>query len=181
MGIKPISRKKSKKAQGFLEMIIVVVFLLAVALFILVLNKVWGDVRPEFETGINNALPGDSSVNASQILADTTSATTSFDRLLPFIIIGLFAFVIISAGAYLQHPVMIFVGIIMFGVIITIAVIYSNTYQDIAESSQFSSTNSDLPIQSKFMQYLPIIAFIIVGAVILSLVVSGRGYGGSGP
>lgn len=178
--LRKIQRPKIKKSQGFLEMILVVVFLLAIALFILILNKAWGDIRTPFEEGINNALPSDSPFNATDTLNKTTGATQSFDRLLPFLIIGIIAFVMISAGAYMQHPAMIIVGIIMFGVVILIAVIYSNAYQDIAESTPFSSTNDDLSIQNKFMEYLPTISFILIGIVILALIWSKRGYGGGG-
>lgn len=175
------SKGRVKKSQGFLEMLIIVVFLLAVGLFILVLNNSWNDhIKTPFETGISGALPSDSPFNVSDTLNKTTSATQSFDRLLPFLIIGLIAFLMISAGAYLQHPAMIIVGIIMFGIVILIAVIYSNTYQSIAESSSFSSTNANLPIQSKFMQYLPMIAALLLGAVIFALIWSRRGYGGGG-
>lgn len=173
-------KRRIKKSQGFLEMLLVVVFLLAVGLFILILNNAWGQVKTPFQEGIEEALPSDSPFNATDTLNKTSSAALSFDKLLPFLIIGLIAFVMISAGAYMQHPIMIVVGIIMFGIVILIAVIYSNAYQDIAESTSFTSTNDDLPIQSKFMQYLPIIAFLIVGAVILSLIWSRRGYSGGG-
>ena len=161
-------------------MLVVVIFLLAVGLFILILNNSWDKIRTPFGAAIEDSLPDDSPFNVTDVLDSTTNATQSFDRLLPFLIIGLFAFLMISAGAYLQHPAMIFVGIIMFGIIILVSAIYSNVYQDISESPQFADTNDNLPIQSKFMQWLPIIGSLMVGAVILSLIWSRKGYGGGG-
>jgi len=178
--ITPKQNKKIKKPQGFIELLLVVVFLLAVALFILILNKVWGEVRTPLGDALEGVTPANAGFNTTRVLDQTSGAARSFDALLPFLIIGLIAFVMISAGAYLQHPIMLFVGVIMLGVVIVIAVIYSNAYQAIAESSSFSSTNSNLPIQSKFMQWLPIIGVLILGGVIISLVWSRRGYGGGG-
>jgi hypothetical protein len=180
MKLRGVIKKRVKKSQGFLEMLVVVVFLLGVGLFILVLNTSYDRIKTPLNTGLNNALPEDSPFNATAVLDKTSSATQSFDRLLPFLIIGLFAFIMISAGAYLQHPIMIFIGIIMFGVVILIAVIYSNVYQNIAETTSFSSANSDLPIQNKFMQYLPIVAGIMIAGTILALIWSRRGYSGGG-
>ena len=177
---KPIRETNIKKSQGFLEMLLVVVFLLAIGLFILILNNAWGNIKTPFQEGIEGALPDDSPFNATDTLDRTSNAAQSFDKLLPFLIIGFIAFVMISAGAYMQHPAMIIVGVIMFGIVILIAVIYSNAYQDIAESSTFTSTNDALPVQNKFMQYLPVISFILVGGVILALIWSRRGYGGGG-
>ncbi len=156
------------------------IFLLAIGLFILILNNSWEEIRDPFEKAINNSLPSDSPFNVTDTLNKTSGATQSFDRLLPFLIIGLFAFLMISAGAYMQHPAMIFVGIIMFGIVILVAVIYSNVYQDISETTAFADANSNLPIQSKFMQWLPIIGSLMVAGVILSLIWSRRGYGGGG-
>lgn len=177
MGLRKIG---IKKPQGFLEVLLVVVFLLAVGLFVLVLNFTWDQIRTPLETGIGNSTPSNTNFNITKVLDQTGGSAQSLDKLLPFIIIGLIGFVMISAGAYLQHPIMIFVGIIMLGVVIVIAVVYSNVYQAISTSSTFSSTNSNLPVGSLFMQYLPIIALLILGSVILALIWSRRGYSGGG-
>jgi len=180
MELRKLTTNRIKKSQGFIEMLLVVVFLLAVGLFILILNNSWEQVKDPFDTAISSALPDNSPFNVSETMNQTSGATRSFDKLLPFLIIGLFAFLMISAGAYMQHPIMIFVGIIMFGIVILVAVIYSNVYQDIAESSTFTATNDNLPVQSKFMQWLPIIGSLMVAGVIFALIWSRKGYGGGG-
>lgn len=183
--LKPIKPKKPKrklnikKPQGFVEFFFVIVVLLAVALFLLVLNKVWKEVKNPLDEGLSSAMPNDSSVNVSKVLNQTGSTTRLFDKLLPFILIGLFAFVLITAGAIMRHPIMIFVGVIILAVIILLAVIYSNLYQSIAETNEFQQANSDLPIQGNFMKYLPYIIFILALGITI-MIVYGRNQGGGG-
>ena len=90
-----------------------------------------------------------------------------------FLIIGLFAFILIMAGSIIKHPAMIFVGIIVLGVVILIAVIFSNIYNNITESDEFSATKAQMPIQDKFMQYLPTIV-VIMAILILSAILWSR-------
>jgi len=169
-----------KKAQGFEAWFLVIVVLLAFALFFVILNKAWGEIKTPLDEGLRSAMPADSSVNISETINRTTSAGLSFDKLMPFVIIGLFAFVLILAGGTINHPIMIFVGIIILGVVLTLAVIYSNIYNSITETSEFSDIKSKMPIQDKFLQYLPIIVFLMaigIAAAIIWSKSSGRSAG----
>jgi hypothetical protein len=151
------------KAQGeFIAWFFIIVVLLAAACFFLVLNKVWGSISEPLDEGLAASLDGHdtSSVNVSKVIDQTGEGARSFDKLIPFLIIGLFGFVLILAGGIMRHPIMIFVGLIVMGVVIILAVIYSNLYFDIASSDSFASTSDDLPIQNKFMEFLPFIVFI---------------------
>jgi len=168
---------KVKKAQDFTSFFFVIVVLLTIVLFLLVLNKVWADVRTPLNEGLQSAMPSDTSVNITETLDKTSSSGLLFDKLIPFIIIGLFAFVLIIAGSFMQHPIMIFVGVIILGVAIVIAVIYSNLYNSISSSTEFTTTNSQMGIQSKFMQYLPLIIFIMAIGIGAAIIWS-RGKGG---
>ena len=169
-----------KKAQDFTSFFFVIVILLTIGLFLLVLNKVWGEVKTPLNEGLSSAMPSDTSVNVTETLDKTSSGGLLFDKLIPFIIIGLFAFVLIIAGSFMQHPIMIFVGVIILGVAITIAVIYSNLYNSIASTDEFSTTNSQMQIQSKFMQYLPAIIFIMAIGIGAAIIWSkSKGSGGS--
>ena len=176
MEIKPLL--KPKKSQGFVEFFLVIVFLLAISLFLVVLNKAWGETKPILDEGLSSALPSDSSVNASYILTQTSSSILTFDKLLPFIIIGLFAFVLIAAGTYMQHPIMIFVGIIVLGVVVVLAVIFSNIYDDITSTDEFAAQKAEMPIQDKFMQYLPLIIFIMAIGITAAIIWSRKSGGG---
>jgi hypothetical protein len=179
-GLRKIQRFKVKKAQGFEAWFFVIVILLAIALFFLVLNKAWDSIKTPLGEGLNNAVPAnsESSFNITKAIDQTTGAGFMFDKLIPFIIIGLFAFVLIIAGSIVRHPIMIFVGIIILGVIILIAVIYSNLYHSISSTDEFASTTSNMVIQDKFMQYLPYVVFIMAVAIVGGILWS-RSSGGS--
>ena len=170
--IRPIQLNRIKKSQGFEAWFFVIVVLLAFGLFFLILNKVWGDIKQPLGQGLNSAMPDNSPVNISNTLGQVTGAGLQFDKLIPFILIGLFGFLLISAGTIIRHPIMIFVGVIILAVIILIAVVFSNVYNNISSSDSFASTKAQLPIQDKFMQYLPVIvvlmAIVIIGAILWS-------------
>lgn len=167
-----------KKCQGFEAWFFVIVVLLAFGLFFVILNNTWSDVSEPLAEGLENAMP-DNGVNVTRTLGQVTSAGLQFDKLIPFIVIGLFGFLLISAGAIIRHPIMIFVGIVILGIVILVAVVFSNVYNNITESDAFSDTKADLQIQDLFMKYLPVIvvlmAIVVVGAILWS-----RSSGGAG-
>jgi hypothetical protein len=169
-----------KKPQGFEAWFFVIVVLLAFALFFLVLNNAWGRVSTELSSTLQEASP-DSNVDViiNNTITKTTNAGLQFDKLIPLIVIGLFAFILISAGAIVKHPVMIVVGIIVLGVVFTIATVYSNIYNDISSSSAFSNTKADLPIQDKFMQYLPSIVILMAVGITIAMIWSRSNSGGA--
>lgn len=173
--IRPTLLKKSQA--GFISWFFIIIVLLGIAVVVLVLNKAFGEIKAPLDEGLTNSLPSDSSVNVSDILSQTSSATLFYDKLLPFLIIGLFAFVMIVTGSIMKHPIMIIVGIIVLGVVILIAVVYSNLYQSISESDSFASTSAQLPIQSKFLQYLPFI--VIIAGIGITIAILWRGQGGT--
>ena len=170
--------KHIKKSQEFMAFFIVIIALLAFGLFFLVLNKVVGSVTEPITTGLQSALPnGDADANITKYMAQTSSASFLFDKMLPFVIIGLFAFVMILGGSFMQHPLLIIAGIIILGIVILLAAVYSNVYEEIANSDSFTDTTDDMPIQTKFMQFLPYIIGILAVAVTLSVIISRKGGG----
>jgi len=170
-------RIKKNQAGGFVTWFFVIIILLAFAIVFLVLNKAWGDIKTPLSSGLNESVPVGDREEINTVLNQTGDSTLLFDKLLPFLLIGLFAFVLILAGSIMKHPIMIFVGVIVLGVVILIAVIYSNLYKNIAETDEFTDTNEDMPIQSKFMQYLPIIAIIAAIGVVASILWRDKGGG----
>lgn len=174
-----IYKSNIKKSQGFEAWFFVIVILLAFALFFVVLNKVVSEVKIPLDTGLQSAMPDSTSVNITKTLDQTSGAGLMFDKLIPFLIIGLFGFILIMAGAIIKHPIMIFVGIIILGVVITIAVVYSNIYNEITSTDEFASTKAAMPIQDKFMQYLPIIVFLMAIGITAAIIWSRKSAGGS--
>lgn len=168
-----------KKSQEFMAFFIIIIALLAFCLFFLVLNKVVSEISSPLTVGLNSSMPEASyeDYNLSRTIDQTSSATLLLDNMLPFILIGLFAFVMILGGSFMQHPILIIAGIIILGIVIMLAAIYSNVYNDISSTSEFSSTKADLPVTDKFMQYLPFIIFILAVAVTVTIVFARKGGG----
>ena len=160
---------KVKKSQGFEAWFVVIAVLLAVGLFLIIMNKAVDEIKDPLTDGLHGSV-NDSDFNVTKVMDQTSGAGYVFDKLLPFLIIGLFAFVMILAGSIMKHPVMIFVGIIIIGVVILLAVVYSNVYNNITSTDEFSNQKAAMPIQDKFMRYLPYIVFIMaigIGAAII--------------
>ena len=171
--LKPITRKS-----GFEDSFFIIAVLFAFAIVLLIVNKAWGDMKPNLETSINSALP-DNSINISTTLDQVSSTAQLFDKLLPLLIIGLFAFILIGVSLYINHPIMLIVGIIIMAVAVMLGVIYATVYNEISSSDSFSSTNAQLPITEIFMKYLPIIlVMVIVG--IVGIILYSRQSGGGG-
>ena len=173
------SKSKLKNSQAFEAWFYVIVILLAFSLVFVILNKTWSDIKNPLAAGLNSSVPEADRDKISSTIEQTGGAGLMFDKLMPFLIIGLFAFVLILAGGIIQHPIMIVVGIIILGVVITIAVVYSNIYNEITSTDEFSSTKADMPISDKFMQYLPYVAFIMAIGIAIAIIWSRRGGGGT--
>jgi len=97
--------------------------------------------------------------------------------MIPFLLIGIFGFVMLSAGAIVKNPIMIFVGVIILGVLVTLAVVYSNVYANLI-NSDLGEQGEKVTVSTLFMQYLPMI--IIIGMILLIVVLSFKsGSGGT--
>ncbi len=176
MIIKPLRVKKG----GFEDSFFVIAVLFAVVIFTIILAKTWGDVKIPLDEGLQSAMPDNSPVNITITLDQVSGMTVLFDKLLPFLLIGLFGFVLIGASIYTQHNIMLFVGIVIMAVAVLLGGIYSNIYHQIAETDEFASTVDDFGISDKYMEFLPYILFIMfvgIGALILWMRKGGGGVG----
>lgn len=176
---RPLKFKNPKaRKSGFEDAFFVIAVIFTLVIFVIILAKVWGDIKEPLDESITGSLPAGSTYNVTDNFAKITSTTTLFDKLFPLILIGLFALALIGGAIYAQHPIMIFVGIIILAVVILLGVIYSNIYHQIAETDTFTSTTDSFPISDKFMEYLPTILFIMFIAI-AAVVLWARGAGRS--
>jgi small-conductance mechanosensitive channel len=132
-------------------------------------------MKEPLNTGLTGVTNSSSGVNVTRTIAQTTGSNVMLDRLFPFLLIGLFAFVLIMAGTIIKHPIMIFVGIIVLGIVILLAVIYSNLYNNISETAEFSSQKTTLSLTDKFMHYLPIVVFVMAIGIVSAILYSRGG------
>jgi hypothetical protein len=154
-----------KKKSGFEDMFFIIVVLFAVSIFIIILSKSWGEIKTPLDEGLSASMPANG-VNISTTLDQVSSTNTLFDKMIPFLLIGLFGFVLIGASAYLQHPILAFVGIIIVGVAILLGIIYANVYHQISSADEFSSTTAEHPIGDIFMKYLPIWILVAFAGIV---------------
>lgn len=165
------------KKQGFEDTFFVIAVLFAMTIFILIVAKAWSGISPQLDTTLSNVMPDDSPVNVTVTLDQVESTTQAFNTLLPFLLIGLFGFILLGAAIYMQHPIMIFVGIIILAIAILLGAVYSNVYQDIAESDSFSDVSSDFGLFNTYMQYLPILILVMFIGIIIFVVWTRQGGG----
>jgi len=168
MELRPII--KTRKS-GFEDAFFVIAIIFTIVIFLVILAKVWGDIYPTLSDSLTSATPdGDTTFNVSSTFEGVDSTITMFDKLFPLVLIGLFGFVLIGASIYAEHPIMLFLGLIILAVVILLAVIYANIYNQITQTEQFSETTSDFGISNIFMRYLPYVLFLMfiaIGAVVL--------------
>lgn len=170
LNIKPIKIRKKIRKSGFEDAFFFIAVIMTIAIVILILNKAWSSMNEPLAESIQSSLPAGSGVNVSNNFAGVTSTTLLFDKLLPFIIIGLFAFVFIGAAFYMNSPIMIVVGLVVLSIAIMLGAIYANIYHQISSSDEFTSTNASLPITELFMKYLPYIMIIMLVGIVVAVI-----------
>lgn len=163
------------RKSGFEDAFFFIAVIFAIAIFGLVIAKAWNSAKPELDSAITSSLPENSSINISTTLNTVTSTIYLLDKLLPLLLIGLFAFVLIGAALYMNHPIMIFVGIIILAIAILLGVIYSNVYNEISSVSEFSEENQHFGITELTMKYLPFILIILFIGILAAIIFSRQG------
>jgi len=175
--LKPIKLNNKIRKSGFEDAFFFIVVLFALSIVILVVYYAWSQMKDPLADSIQSSLPAGSGVNISENFKGVTSTISLFDKLIPFLMIGLFAFVLIGAGMYMNHPIMAFVGILILGMAVLLSIIYANVYHQISSTDELSSTNANFPIMELFMKYLPYIV-VIVFVLITAAVIWSRGGAG---
>jgi len=179
MILKKIGDNRIRKS-GFEDMFFVMVMIIAFAFFFIFLNKMSGSIKEPLATGLSSAMPADSPVNVTNTMEQTDSSTTTYNKLFPFLLIGLFGFVFITGGFIMQHPIMLVVGIILLGVGVILAVVYANVYNQITNTSEMTSTTAKFPIQNAFLKYLPFVVVLLIVIIAFALLLRKSGGGGGG-
>lgn len=153
-----------------------------VAVFMLILFTAYDDnIKDKLNEALTSSTPVDANANVTQILDETGGGLRIFNSLFPVLIIGVFGFVLVSALMARSHPAFFFIGLIVLGVALTLAAIYSNVYESIAETENFSSTDSEFGITGIFLDNLPIVILVLfVGVATILYVFPSKSYGGGG-
>ena len=146
----------------------VIAVLFGFAIFFIILAYTFSQVQPRLSDAIEDKMPDDG-VNMTRTLEQTHTATIRYNTFFPLILIGLFSFVLISAFFLNSHPIFFWIGLLLLGIALIFAAIFSNVYHQIAENDQLATTTDDFPIVDVFMENLPIfvlIVFVTIGIVL---------------
>jgi len=166
------------KKNGFTDytsLFFVIAVLFGVAIFFIILSYTYGEIQPKISDSLSKAATPETGKNVTEILEQIDTSIIRMNVLFPLLLIGLFGFVMVSALMARSHPAFFFIGLIVLGVTLILAAVYSNVYQEIADDDKFASTTSDFSIMGLFLENLPtvIVIFFIAIAIILYTRVGG--------
>lgn len=175
--------KKNKRGQtDFISLFFVLVVLFGVAIFAVILfNAYDANIKDNLNDALTSSTPVDTNANVTEILEQTSGGINMLNPLFPLLLVGLFGFGLVVALMGRSHPVFFFIGLIILAVSIILAVIFSNVYESITETENFSSSAEEFGVMGFIMGHLPLVIFIlfIVISVVLYMNKGGAPTGGA--
>jgi len=174
--LRPIKMNK-KGFEDFTSLFFALAIIFGISIFVIILSYAYGQIQPKINEGLTSSKSVEAGINVTDILQKTDNSIGRFNILFPLLIIGVFGFVLVTALLGRSHPAFLFIGLIVLAVALILAAIYSNVYQEISESANFSSTESDFNIMSLFLDNLPIVILILFVAIAIILYAKSGGQG----
>lgn len=140
-----------------------IIFVVAFALFLIVLHYVVNDVSDKLlETDLND------SDNAREVLESTRNLTAKFDAIWLFIFIALLIGVLISSFMIHAHPIFIPIYIILLGFAVVVGVIMNNVYLDFTANTTLAATAATHTFSNTIINNY---VLVIIGVGILSMII----------
>jgi len=173
--IKPIIKKRNSE---FGDMFLVMVMMFALAIFIIILAFAYKQIEPKMNDALTSSTSVDANSNVTKILGGSSTALTRINVLFPLLIVGLFGFVFISAFFLKSHPAFFFIGLIILGVVLILAAVFSNVYGRITDTDTFEEVEDDYNIMTLFIENMPVIILLVFIAMGVIMWVRGTGGGG---
>jgi len=172
---KPLLKKRNSE---FGDMFLVMVMMFAIAIFVIILAFAYSQIEPKMNDALTDSTSVDVNANVTSILGDSSTALTRINVLFPLLIVGLFGFVFISAFFLKSHPAFFFIGLIILGIALILAAVFSNVYTRITDNETFADTEADYNIMTLFIENMPVIILLVFIAMgIIMWVRSGSGGG----
>ena len=164
----------------FVSLFFALTLIFGVAIFFLILSNAYDDhIKDKLNDALTSSTAVDSSSNVTEILDQTSTGIGRFNPLFPFLLVGVFGFVLVMALMSRSHPAFLFIGLIVLGVALILAAVFSNVYETIAEDDEFANQDSDFSIVGIFMDNLPLIILILFVAIAIILyALPGKAAGG---
>ena len=157
-------RKLIKNKKGsVLDLILIGSICLAFAFFILIGFKISTEINTQIQS--MDVIPAEGKLAANNLVGNYT---TSIDYGFLFFIVGLSIVVLILAALVRIHPIFIVFYIIGLVFVIFFAGIFSNIYQEMADSTEFVALSNQLLFVDKIMTFLP--WFVAVVGTLLCII-----------
>ena len=178
MGLQLRPMKQKKAQTDFISLFFVLAVLFGVSIFAIILYNAYDDnIRDNLNDALTSSTPVDANANVTKILGQTSGGIRMLNPLFPLLLVGLFGFGLIMALMGRSHPAFFFVGLVILAVAVILAVVFSNVYEGITSTENFSESASEFGVVSFIMGNLPLVIFILF--VLISAVLYGmRGQGG---
>jgi len=180
--LRKIKIKNKNSFADFIGLFFAITVIFGIAIFVLILYNSYNEhIKDNLNDALTSSTPVDSSANVTEILDQTGTGVGRLNPLFPFLIVGVFGFVLVSALMAKSHPAFLFIGLIVLGVAIIIAAVFSNVYDAIAEKDEFTDTNDEFSIMGLFLSNLPtitLILFVAIGLILYAF--TGKSGGGGG-
>lgn len=171
--------KQKNSFTDFISLFFAIAVIFGIAIFVIILYNAYNDhMKDNLNDALTASTPVDANANVTKILDQTGEGIGKFNPLFPFLLIGVFGFVLVSALMARSHPAFLFIGLIVLGIALTLAAIFSNVYEQIAENDEFSNEDAEFSIIAIFLDNLPTVVVILFVAIALILYARPPGAGG---
>ena len=179
--IRPLTINKKGQAD-FVSLFFVLVVLFGTAVFFVILYSAYNEnIKDNLNDALTSSTPVDANANVTAILEQTSGGLKTINGMFPLLLVGLFAFGLIIALMGKSHPVFFFIGILILGIAIILAVVFSNSYESITSTGTFADAAEDFGILDIIMNNLPLTIFILfcaISAILYAMRSSGSPAGG---
>ena len=174
---KEVKRKINRKNSftDFTSLFFAIAVIFGVAIFFIILSYAYSQIQPKINEGLTSSVTPEEGKNVTEILQQTDSSIGRINVLFPLLLIGVFGFVLVTALLGQSHPVFFFIGLIVLGVALILAAIYSNFYETLTDNNDFTSTADKFNIMGLFLDNLPSVVLVIFVAIGVILYIKSGG------
>ena len=143
--------------RGILDLFVFLVIVFILAIVIIVLYIIISNIRAGADPLLNNAV-------SSQVLEASESAIGIMDYTYMITLVMLIISLIISMIFIRSHPVFLFVSLILVVILIVLAAVLSNTFEEFTSTGEAAVAAEHFPITLYFVGKLPLV--VLVAAVL---------------
>ena len=155
---------QSKKANVFLDLMMVVLVLVGMAILGLVAQRMFTDLNADIQADPDLTPTMKSTVQTMQ-----TGFPTWMDNAFLFATVLLWVFIIVSSFVIDSHPAFFIISVILLIFGFSIVMMLSNTFEEFALDDSYTGMETDFPITYWIMGNLLPLAIVMGGIVLVTL------------